>query len=70
MTVLTDSLGRKIDFKNTIIMTSNVGARQLKDFGQGVGFGTAATANADDNSKSIIENALKKPSPEILKLMM
>jgi ATP-dependent Clp protease ATP-binding subunit ClpC len=40
---LTDSLGRKIDFKNTIIiMTSNVGARQLKDFGQGVGFGTAA----------------------------
>jgi ATP-dependent Clp protease ATP-binding subunit ClpC len=41
MTVLTDSLGRKIDFKNTIIiMTSNVGARQLKDFGQGVGFGT------------------------------
>jgi ATP-dependent Clp protease ATP-binding subunit ClpC len=43
-------------------MTSNVGARQLKDFGQ-VGFGTAArTANADDNSKSIIENALKKPS--------
>jgi ATP-dependent Clp protease ATP-binding subunit ClpC len=63
MTVLTDSLGRKIDFKNTIIiMTSNVGARQLKDFGQGVGFGAARTANADDNSKSIIENALKKPS--------
>jgi ATP-dependent Clp protease ATP-binding subunit ClpC len=66
---LTDSLGRKIDFKNTIIiMTSNVGARQLKDFGQGVGFGTAArTANADDNSKSIIENALKKTfAPEFL----
>jgi ATP-dependent Clp protease ATP-binding subunit ClpC len=41
--MLTDSLGRKIDFKNTIIiMTSNIGARQLKDFGQGVGFGTAA----------------------------
>ncbi|MEP1982999.1 MAG: ATP-dependent Clp protease ATP-binding subunit, partial [Maribacter dokdonensis] len=40
---LTDSLGRKIDFRNTIIiMTSNIGARQLKDFGQGVGFGTAA----------------------------
>jgi ATP-dependent Clp protease ATP-binding subunit ClpC len=59
MTVLTDSLGRKIDFKNTIIiMTSNVGARQLKDFGQGVGL-AARTANADDNSKSIIENALK-----------
>ena len=66
---LTDSLGRKIDFKNTIIiMTSNVGARQLKDFGQGVGFGTAArVANAEDNSKSIIENALKKTfAPEFL----
>jgi ATP-dependent Clp protease ATP-binding subunit ClpC len=66
---LTDSLGRKIDFKNTIvIMTSNVGARQLKDFGQGVGFGTAAkTAQADENSKSIIENALKKTfAPEFL----
>ncbi len=66
---LTDSLGRKIDFKNTIIiMTSNVGARQLKDFGQGVGFGTAARiANADDNSKGIIENALKKTfAPEFL----
>ncbi|AWG23166.1 Clp protease ClpC [Flavobacterium faecale] len=66
---LTDSLGRKIDFKNTIIiMTSNVGARQLKDFGQGVGFGTAAkVAQADDNSKSIIENALKKTfAPEFL----
>jgi ATP-dependent Clp protease ATP-binding subunit ClpC len=66
---LTDSLGRKIDFKNTIIiMTSNIGARQLKDFGQGVGFGTAArTAQVDDNSKSIIENALKKTfAPEFL----
>ncbi len=66
---LTDSLGRKIDFKNTIIiMTSNVGARQLKDFGQGVGFGTAAKiAQAEDNSKSIIENALKKTfAPEFL----
>ncbi|PWA04349.1 ATP-dependent Clp protease ATP-binding subunit [Flavobacterium psychrotolerans] len=66
---LTDSLGRKIDFKNTIIiMTSNVGARQLKDFGQGVGFGTAAkVAQADDNSKGIIENALKKTfAPEFL----
>lgn len=66
---LTDSLGRKIDFKNTIIiMTSNVGARQLKDFGQGVGFGTAArAASVDDNSKSIIENALKKTfAPEFL----
>ena len=66
---LTDSLGRKIDFKNTIIiMTSNVGARQLKDFGQGVGFGTAArTAQTDENSRSIIENALKKTfAPEFL----
>ncbi len=66
---LTDSLGRKIDFKNTIIiMTSNIGARQLKDFGQGVGFGTATrVANADDNSKSIIEGALKKAfAPEFL----
>ena len=66
---LTDSLGRKIDFKNTIIiMTSNIGARQLKDFGQGVGFGTSAKlSQADDNSKSIIENALKKAfAPEFL----
>jgi ATP-dependent Clp protease ATP-binding subunit ClpC len=66
---MTDSLGRKIDFKNTIIiMTSNIGARQLKDFGQGVGFGTAAkVAQADQNSKSVIENALKKTfAPEFL----
>lgn len=66
---LTDSLGRKIDFKNSIIiMTSNVGARQLKDFGQGVGFGTAAkVSQADDHSKSVIENALKKTfAPEFL----
>lgn len=66
---LTDSLGRKIDFRNTIIiMTSNIGARRLKDFGQGVGFGTAAReAQASDHSKSIIENALKKAfAPEFL----
>ncbi|TDU40189.1 ATP-dependent Clp protease ATP-binding subunit ClpC [Gelidibacter sediminis] len=66
---LTDSLGRKIDFRNTIIiMTSNIGARKLKDFGQGVGFGTAAkAAQASDNSRSIIENALKKAfAPEFL----
>ncbi len=66
---LTDSLGRKVDFRNTIIiMTSNVGARQLKDFGQGVGFGTLAKQNqVEDNSKSIIENALKKAfAPEFL----
>ncbi|NHM01239.1 ATP-dependent Clp protease ATP-binding subunit [Flavobacterium difficile] len=66
---LTDSLGRKIDFRNTIIiMTSNIGARQLKDFGQGVGFGTAAkVASADEHNKSVIENALKKAfAPEFL----
>ena len=66
---LTDSLGRKIDFRNTIIiMTSNIGARKLKDFGQGVGFGTAAKqSQADANAKSIIENALKKAfAPEFL----
>jgi ATP-dependent Clp protease ATP-binding subunit ClpC len=66
---LTDSLGRKIDFRNTIIiMTSNIGARKLKDFGQGVGFGTSARENqADATSKNIIENALKKAfAPEFL----
>ena len=66
---ITDSLGRKIDFRNTIIiMTSNIGARQLKDFGQGVGFGTSAKqAQADEHSKSVIENALKKAfAPEFL----
>jgi ATP-dependent Clp protease ATP-binding subunit ClpC len=66
---ITDSLGRKIDFRNTIIiMTSNIGSRQLKDFGAGVGFGTAAkTAQADANAKSVIENALKKSfAPEFL----
>ncbi len=66
---LTDSLGRKIDFRNTIIiMTSNIGARQLKDFGQGVGFGTSAKkAQEDTHQKSVIENALKKAfAPEFL----
>ncbi len=66
---LTDGLGRKIDFKNTlIIMTSNIGARQLKDFGEGVGFATAARVlNADENNKSVIEKALKRTfSPEFL----
>jgi ATP-dependent Clp protease ATP-binding subunit ClpC len=66
---LTDSLGRKIDFRNTIIiMTSNIGARQLKDFGQGVGFGTAARKSQEDTyQKSVIENALKKAfAPEFL----
>ncbi len=66
---LTDSLGRKIDFRNTIIiMTSNIGARKLKDFGAGVGFGTASQkSQADENAKSIIEGALKKAfAPEFL----
>ncbi len=66
---LTDSLGRKIDFRNTIIiMTSNIGSRKLKDFGSGVGFGTAArAANANANARSVIENALKKAfAPEFL----
>ncbi len=66
---LTDSLGRKIDFRNTIIiMTSNIGSRQLKDFGQGVGFGTSAkTQQADTYAKGVIENALKKTfAPEFL----
>jgi len=66
---LTDSFGRKIDFKNTIIiMTSNIGSRQLKDFGQGVGFQTTAKeSNKAGYAKSIIENALKKAfAPEFL----
>ena len=66
---LTDSLGRKIDFRNTIIiMTSNIGARQLKDFGQGVGFGTTAKlSQAESHQRSVIENALKKAfAPEFL----
>ncbi|MGB2685916.1 MAG: AAA family ATPase, partial [Olleya sp.] len=66
---LTDSLGRKIDFRNTIIiMTSNIGARKLKDFGTGIGFGTASQKSQEDaNSRSVIENALKKSfAPEFL----
>ena len=66
---ITDSLGRKIDFRNTIIiMTSNIGSRQLKDFGAGVGFGTASkAAQADANAKKVIESALKKSfAPEFL----
>lgn len=66
---LTDSLGRKIDFRNTIvIMTSNIGSRKLKDFGTGVGFGTSSQkAQEDANARSIIENALKKAfAPEFL----
>jgi ATP-dependent Clp protease ATP-binding subunit ClpC len=66
---LTDSLGRKVDFRNTVvIMTSNIGARQLKDFGQGVGFSTTAkTDQADTHSRGVIESALKKAfAPEFL----
>ncbi len=67
--ILTDGMGRKVDFKNTmIIMTSNIGVRQLKDFGQGVGFETKSRReNAEDNSKSVIQGALKRTfSPEFL----
>ena len=66
---ITDSLGRSIDFRNTIIiMTSNIGSRQIKDFGNGIGFSTSANQdNFDDQSRSIIEKALKKQfSPEFL----
>lgn len=66
---LTDGLGRKVDFKNTIIiMTSNIGARQLKDFGTGIGFNTAARAEQEEEqSKAVIQAALKKTfSPEFL----
>src|SRR6478752_4038649 len=66
---LTDGLGRKVDFKNTmIIMTSNIGVRQLKEFGDGVGFATATRMqNAEENSKAVIEKALKRTfSPEFL----
>jgi len=66
---LTDGLGRKVDFKNTtIIMTSNIGVRQLKDFGAGVGFATTSRMeNEDEANKAVIEKALKKTfSPEFL----
>ncbi|MDO6820417.1 MULTISPECIES: ATP-dependent Clp protease ATP-binding subunit [Zobellia] len=66
---LTDSLGRKIDFRNSIIiMTSNIGARKLKDFGQGIGFGTSAMKSQEEShQKSVIEGALKKAfAPEFL----
>ena len=66
---LTDSLGRKINFQNTIIiMTSNIGARQVKDFGTGVGFETTSIkSQADDIEKNVINNALKKTfAPEFL----
>jgi ATP-dependent Clp protease ATP-binding subunit ClpC len=66
---ITDSLGRKVDFRNTIIiLTSNIGTRDLKDFGDGVGFGTSAkSTNTDSRARSTIEKALKKAfAPEFL----
>lgn len=67
--ILTDGLGRRVDFRNTIIiMTSNIGVRDLKDFGAGIGFSTQAKKeNMDEIMKSTIQNALKKTfSPEFL----
>ena len=63
---LTDSLGRKIDFKNTIlIMTSNVGSRQLKDFGSGIGFNTESVSK--EQAHGVISKALNRAfSPEFL----
>ncbi len=65
---LTDSLGRKIDFKNTIvIMTSNIGTRQLKEFGKGVGFSTTNTETDKEFSRSVIQKALNRAfAPEFL----
>lgn len=66
---LTDSLGRRVDFKNTIvIMTSNIGTRQLKDFGTGVGFNTKSKVDQQSEyAKGVIQNALKKSfAPEFL----
>ena len=67
--ILTDGLGRRVDFRNTIIiMTSNIGVRDLKDFGAGIGFATSSRMqNEDELMKSTIQNALKKAfSPEFL----
>lgn len=65
---LTDSLGRKVDFKNTIIiMTSNIGTRQLKDFGRGVGFSTTSRLDDTEFAHSVIKKALNKSfAPEFL----
>ena len=67
--ILTDGMGRRVDFRNTIIiMTSNIGIRELKDFGTGIGFNTKTKVDAlEDNMKASIQNALKKAfSPEFL----
>ena len=65
---VTDSLGRRIDFKNTIlIMTSNIGTRQLKDFGRGIGFNTGSDVSDKEFSRGIIQKALNKAfAPEFL----
>lgn len=65
---ITDSLGRRIDFKNTIlIMTSNIGTRQLKDFGRGIGFSTASDLSDSEHSRSVIRKALNRAfAPEFL----
>jgi ATP-dependent Clp protease ATP-binding subunit ClpC len=65
---LTDSLGRKVDFKNTIIiMTSNIGSRELKDFGRGVGFQPASRESDSDHARHVIQKALKKAfAPEFI----
>ena len=65
---LTDSLGRKVDFKNTIIiMTSNIGSRQVKDFGRGIGFGAYDRSGDNDYAKGVVQKALKNAfAPEFL----
>lgn len=66
--ILTDGLGRRVDFRNTIIiMTSNIGVRDLKDFGAGIGFSAGPKKNEDEVMKSTIQSALRKAfSPEFL----
>jgi len=65
---LTDSLGRRVDFKNTIIiMTSNIGSRQLKDFGRGIGFSREDRVNDKDYARGVVQKALKNAfAPEFL----
>ncbi len=65
---LTDSLGRRVDFKNTIvIMTSNIGTRELKDFGRGVGFQSQSRESDSDHARHVIQKALKKAfAPEFI----
>ncbi len=65
---ITDSLGRRIDFKNTIlIMTSNIGTRQLKDFGRGIGFSTSSELSDAEHSRGVIKKALSKAfAPEFI----